>query len=262
MTEAAHVDYALYYWPSLPGRGEFVRLILEQAKIPYDDVARRPKEQGGGPAAIMQILSAAGPGLQPLAPPVLVVKGNPAVAGHGDARIAQMPNICAYLGARHGLAPSDELGRVEAMQLQLTLADLIAETHDTHHPVGKGLYYEQQKNEALRCALGFVDERMPKYLRYFERVLQANPAAPGQHLIGNALSYVDLSINHVLRGLEYAFPSAFAHWSREVPGLLALRDRVDALPNIAAYRASTRCLPFGEHGIFRFYQELDLVPNG
>jgi glutathione S-transferase len=245
-------EYALYYWPFLPGRGEFVRLILEQAGVPYDDVARRPQEEGGGAAAIMRILSEAGPGLRPLAPPVLV---------HGEVRLAQMPNICAYLGARHGLAPRDELGRVQAMQLQLTLADLIAEAHDTHHPVGKNLYYEQQKAEALRYTLGFVDERMPKYLRYFETVLQGNQAAPGQHLIGDALSYVDLSMNHVLRGLEYAFPSAFAHWSRDLVGLLALRDHVDALPNIAAYRASRRCLPFGEHGLFRFYQELDLVPS-
>jgi glutathione S-transferase len=245
-------EYALYYWPFLPGRGEFVRLILEQAGVPYDDVARRPQEEGGGPAAIMRILSEAGPGLRPLAPPVLV---------HGEVRLAQMPNICAYLGARHGLAPRDELERVQAMQLQLTLADLIAEAHDTHHPVGKNLYYEQQTAEALRAALEFVDERMPKYLRYFETVLQGNRVAPGQHLIGDALSYVDLSMNHVLRGLEYAFPSAFAHWSRELVGLLALRDRIDALPNIAAYRASRRCLPFGEHGLFRFYQELDLVPS-
>jgi glutathione S-transferase len=246
-------DYALYYWPNLPGRGEFVRLILEQARVPYDDVARRPTQAGGGPAAIMRILSAAGPGLRPLAPPVLVV--------NGDVQLAQMPNICAYLGARHDLAPPDELGRVEALQLQLTLADLIGEAHDTHHPVGKGLYYEQQEPEALRCALGFIDQRMPKYLRYFEAVLQANRTAPGKHLVGGALSYVDLSMNQVLRGLAYAFPSAFAHWSREIPGLLALRDRVNALPNIAAYRASTRCLAFGEHGIFRFYQALDLVPS-
>jgi glutathione S-transferase len=243
--------YALYYWPFLPGRGEFVRLILEQAKVPYDDVARRPKEEGGGPAAIMRILSADGPGLRPLAPPVLV---------HGDVRLTQMPNICAYLAARHGLAPSDELGRAQAMQLQLTLADVIAEAHDTHHPVGKNLYYEDQKPEALRYARGFVDQRMPKYLRYFEAVLQGNQAAPGDYLIGETLSYVDLTMNQVLRGLAYAFPTAFAHWSREVPGLLALRDRVDALPNIAAYRASPRCLPFGEHGIFRFYPELDLAP--
>jgi glutathione S-transferase len=246
--------YTLYYWPGLPGRGEFVRLVLEQAGVPYDDVARRPKEEGGGPAAIMQILSAPGPGLRPLAPPVLV---------HGDVRLAQMPNICAYLGARHGLAPAGELARVEAMQLQLTLADLISEAHDTHHPVGSGLYYEDQKPEALRRTRGFVDQRMPKFLRYFEGVLQANREAPGRylpHLIGAQLSYVDLSMNQVLRGLEYAFPRAFARWSTEVPGLMALRDHVDALPNIAAYRASPRCLPFGEHGIFRRYPELDLAP--
>lgn len=251
---ADQTEYALYYWPFLPGRGEFVRLILEQANVPYDDVARRPKEDGGGPAAIMKILSDAGPGLRPLAPPVLV---------HGEVRIAQMPNVCAYLAARHGLAPADELGRVEAMQLQLTIADLIAETHDTHHPVGTGLYYEEQKPEALRRSLGFVDQRMPKYLRYFEAVLQANQGgvAPGQHLIGAQLSYVDLSMNQVLRGLAYSFPTAFRHWSREIPGLVALRDRVDALPNIAAYRASPRCLAFGEHGIFRSYPELDLVPG-
>lgn len=244
--------YKLYYWPGLPGRGEFIRLILEQAGVPYDDVARRPKEQGGGPAAIMQMLSAPGPGLQPLAPPVLV---------HGDVRLAQMPNICAYLGARHGLAPADERGRFEAMQLQLTLADLISEAHDTHHPVSTGLYYEDQKPEALRAARAFVDQRMPKFLRYFESVLQANPAAPGRHLIGGALSYVDLSMNQVLRGLEYAFPRAYAHWTTQLPGLLALRDHVDALPNIAAYRATPRCLPFNEHGLFRRYPELDLVPG-
>jgi glutathione S-transferase len=247
--------YGLYYWPGLPGRGEFVRLILEQVEAPYDDVARRPKEEGGGPAAIMRVLSAGtGSRLRPLAPPMLVVKDS-------DIQLAQMPNICAYLGAHHRLAPSDERGRTEAMQLQLTLADLITEAHDTHHPVGTAIYYEQQKSEALRRTLGFVDQRMPKYLRYFESVLQANPAAPGQHLIGDALSYVDLSMNQVLRGLAYAFPAAFAHWAREVPGLLALRDRVDTLPNIAAYRASPRCLPFNEHGIFRAYAELDLVPG-
>lgn len=245
--------YTLYYWPGLPGRGEFVRLILEQAGVPYDDVARRPKDEGGGPGAIMQILSAPGPGLRPLAPPVLV---------HGDVRLAQMPNVCAYLGARHGLAPTGEVERFEAMQLQLTLADLISEAHDTHHPVSTGLYYEDQKPEAVRAARSFVDQRMPKFLRYFEAVLQANQKAPGRHLIGGELSYVDLSMDQVLRGLDYAFPRAFAHWSTEIPGLLALRDRVDALPNIAAYRKSPRCLPFNEHGLFRRYPELDLVPAG
>ncbi len=249
MADQVQPEYALYYWPFLPGRGEFVRLVLEQAGVAYDDVARRPKAKGGGPGAVVAMLEAAGPGMRPFAPPVLV---------HGQLRIAQVANICAYLGASHELAPTDERGRVEAMQLQLTIADLIDEAHDTHHPVAVNLYYEDQKPEALRRARSFVDARMPKFLRYFEAVLHDNG---GEWLVGDALSYVDLSMNQVLRGLDYAFPKGFAALTSELSGLLALRDRVDALPNVAAYRASDRCLPFCEDGIFRRYPELDLEPE-
>ena len=240
--------YQLYYWPGLPGRGEFVRLVLEQAGAAYEDVTRRPAEQGGGAAAVLAQLKAEGPGLRPLAPPVLVA---------GELRLAQMPNICAYLGAEHGLAPSDSRGAAEAMQLQLTAADLIAEIHDTHHPVGKSKYYEEQKSEALLYSRAFVDLRMPKFLAYFELVLQQNG---GQRLVGDGLSYVDLTLAQILRGLDYAFPKALAHYRETIPGLLALRERVDALPAIAAYRASSRCIDFCEHGIFRAYPELNLEP--
>jgi glutathione S-transferase len=236
--------YRLYYWPSIPGRGEFVRLVLEQAGARYEDVARH-----AGYKAILEQLRMAGPGLRPFAPPILV---------HGKVRVAQTANICAYLGARHGLAPNDEIGRYEAMQLQLTISDLLGETHDTHHPVGVHLYYEDQKPEALNRTRGFIDQRMGKYLRYFETVLQDNG---GQYMVGDALTYVDLSINQTLRGLEYAFPRAFAALSNELPGLLALRDRVDALPNIVAYRGSERGLPFSEDGLFRHYPELDFEPS-
>lgn len=249
---ASAPPYVLYYWPFLPGRGEFVRLVLEQAAAPYEDVARRPKEDGGGPAAIMEQLEAEGPGLRPLAPPVLI---------HGERRLAQMPNICAYLAARHGLVADDEGTRAEALQLQLTIADLIAETHDTHHPVGKGTYYEEQKAEALRYAEHFVAVRLPKFLGYFEAVFQADRAGSGRHLVGGSLSYVDLSMDQLLRGLEYAFPRAMSRLAPQLPGLLALREHVDELPRIAAYRATDRCLPFNEHGIFRRYPELDVVPD-
>ena len=167
---------------------------------------------------------------------------------HGNFRIAQTANICAWLGARHELAPGDEGGRAEAMQLALTIHDLVAEAHDTHHPVGTSLYYEDQQPEALRRAREFVDQRMPKFLRYFEAVLQDNG---GSFLVGGALSYVDLSMNQLLRGLEYAFSRAFACYADELPGLLALRERVDTLPNIAAYRESERCIRFCEDGIYR-----------
>lgn len=248
----AEAPYSLYYWPVLPGRGEFVRLVLEQAGAAYDDVARRPKEEGGGIPAIMAQLQGEGAGLRPLAPPVLV---------HGTLRLAQMPNICAYLAERHGLVPDDAAARAEALQLQLTLVDLIAETHDTHHPAGVGQYYEDQKDQALVYTRQFVDQRMPKFLRYFEAVLVANDAGQGRHLVGGSLSYVDLTMDQVLRGLEYAFPRAYARYAPELPGLVALREHVDALPAIAAYRSSERCLPFNEHGIFRRYPELDLVPS-
>lgn len=240
--------YQLYYWPVLPGRGEFVRLVLEQAGAAYEDVARKPAEQGGGAKVVMAQLKAEGPGLRPLAPPILV---------EGELRLAQMPNICAYLGAKHGLAPSDPRGAAEAMQLQLTAADFIAEIHDTHHPIGKSKYYEEQKQEALLYSQAFVDLRLPKFLGYFELVLQQNG---GQALVGDALSYVDLTLAQILRGLEYAFPKALAHYRETIPGLAALRERVDALPAIAAYRASPRCIEFCEHGIFRAYPELDLEP--
>lgn len=241
--------YALYYWPSLPGRGEFVRLVLEQAGVAYDDVARRPESEGGGVPALLAQLRGKDPDLRPLAPPVLV---------HGRLRLAQMPNLCAWLAARHGLVPEGDDVRAEAMQLQLTIADLVNETHDTHHPVGKGDYYEDQKPEAKRYAAQFVSQRLPKFLRYFESVLQANAQGQGRHLLGGSLTYVDLSMDQLLRGLEYAFPRAFAKLVPEIPGLIALRDHVDALPRIAEYRASPRCIPFNESGIFRRYPELDL----
>jgi glutathione S-transferase len=245
---APEAPYSLYYWPTIPGRGELVRLVLEQAGVPYDDVARRPAAEGGGVPAIMAQLRGTGPGLRPLAPPILV---------HGRLRLAQTATICAWLAARHGLVPDDEAVRAEALQLQLTIADLVGETHDTHHPVGAGDYYEDQKPEAERYAAQFVKERLPKFLRYFESVLQANPHGQGRHLLGASLTYVDLSMDHVLRGLEYAFPRAFAALQPEIPGLLALRAHVDGLPRIAEYRASPRCIPFDESGIFRRYPELD-----
>jgi len=246
---ATEAPYALYYWPSLPGRGEFVRLVLEQAGVAYDDVARRPESEGGGVPALLAQLKGGGAGLRPLAPPVLV---------HGRLRLAQMPSICAWLGGRHGLVPEGEDGRAEALQLQLTIADLVDEAHDTHHPVGKGDYYEDQKAEAKRYAGQFVAQRLPKFLRYFESVLQTNEHGQGRHLLGASLTYVDLSMDQVLRGLEYAFPRAFAKLVPEITGLIALRDHIDALPRIAEYRASARCLPFNETGIFRRYPELDL----
>lgn len=232
--------YELFYWPTIQGRGEFVRLLLEESGAPYVDVARRPESEGGGAAAIMRLLRDPALEVPPFAPPILRV---------GSLVIAQTANVCAFLAARHDLVPRDDARRIPAHQIQLTIGDLVAEAHDTHHPVAVGRYYEEQKAEAARRAEDFRSARMPKFLGWFDRTL-----GDREGLLGS-FSYVDLSLFQILSGLEYAFPRSFARCV--TPRLLALRDRIAARPRIAAYLASPRRLPFGEHGIFRRYPELD-----
>jgi glutathione S-transferase len=234
--------YQLFYWPTIQGRGEFVRLALEQAGVAYDDVARHGKK---GMDALLRGLDA--PRNPPFAPPYLKA---------GRLVIGQTANILLYLGARHGLAPQDEAGRLWAHQVQLTIADFVGEVHDTHHPVGGSLYYEDQKREARRYAKQFRAERIPKFLSYFERVLQLNPRG-NRHLVGARLSYADLSMFQVMAGLDYAFPNAMAQGRRRFALLRALSARVAAQPRIAAYLASPRRLAFNNEGIFRHYPELD-----
>jgi glutathione S-transferase len=243
--------YELYYWPSLQGRGELVRLAFEATGTPYVDVARLPEDQGGGVAAVRRALDGRAGALRPFAPPVLRV---------GDLVLAQAANILAYLGPRLGLAPDDDAGRAAALQLQLTLADLVAEVHDTHHPIGASLYYEDQVAEAKRRAQLFVAQRLPKFLAYFEVVLAENTAGRGEHLVGDRLSYPDLSMFQVLEGLAYAFPHALGRLLPTIPRLAALRDRVAGEERVAAYLASPRRIPFNERGIFRRYPELDAGP--
>ena len=248
MTESADARYELYYWPGLQGRGEFVRLLFEEAGVPYVDVARLPASEGGGVQAIQRILRGEGTGLRPFAPPVLKV---------GDRLIAQVANILQFLAPRLGLVPDDPRRQLEAHQIQLTIADLVAEAHNTHHPISPGLYYEDQKTEARRYAAAFTSQRLPKFLGYFEEILGRQAASGGEWLLGDGFSYVDLSMFQVMSGLKYAFPNAFARVAPDVPRLLALRGRVAARPRVAAYLASERRLPFNEHGIFRRYPELD-----
>ena len=246
------MTYELYYWPQIQGRGEFVRLLLEDAGAEYVDVARLPRSRGGGPQAITRLLDGAGPGLRPFAPPFLKL---------GEVVLAQTANILAFLAPRHELIPPDEARRAEANQLQLTIADAVAEAHETHHPLSAALYYEDQKREARARAAHFVKDRMPKFLEYFEDVLARNRAGEGKFPVGSAHSYVDLSLFQLVSGLEYAFPNAFARLSPRIPGLLALRERVRTRPRIAEYLASERRLPFNQWGIFRQYPELDLQTN-
>jgi glutathione S-transferase len=235
--------YELYYWAGIQGRGEFVRLALEEAGVDYVDVARNE----GGEGAMLRLLGAEGSGHPPFAPPFLKT---------GDLVIGQTTNILMYLGAHHGLAPPDEAGRLWAHQLQLTIADFVDEAHDTHHPIASSLYYEDQRQEARRRTADFLKSRAPKYLGYFERVLERNTAGPAQ-LVGAALTYPDLSLFQIVSGLRYAFPRAMARLEPKHPRVVALHDRVAARPRITAYLTSERRIPFNEHGIFRHYPELD-----
>ncbi|MCB9992558.1 MAG: glutathione S-transferase [Hyphomicrobiaceae bacterium] len=225
------MTYELHYWQGIPGRGEFVRLAFVAAGVAFVDAGMK-EDAGPTPS---------------FAPPFL---------RHEGKTIGQTANVLFYLGGRLGLAPEDEAGRLWAHQVQLTIADFVDEIHDTHHPVGSGLYYEDQKDEALRRAQSFRNERAPKFLGWFETVLARNPAGPG-HLVGSALTYSDLSLFHVVEGLRYAFPNFMARTEPDYPNVVGVHGRVRALPRIAAYLQSTARRPFNQHGIFRHYPELD-----
>lgn len=235
--------YELYYWPSIQGRGEFVRLALEDAGADYVDVAREPK----GMAAMMRFMESRSIKNPPFAPPFLKA---------GKLVIAQTANILFFLGPRLGLAPKNEPGRLWAHQLQLTIADWVAEAHDTHHPISGSLYYEDQKREAKRRAADFTAERMPKFFGYFEGILQRNSKGNG-FLLGRQFSYVDLSLFQMIEGLGYAFPKAMKKLEKKYRRAVALWDRVAARPRIARYLDSPRRIPFNQEGIFRWYPELE-----
>jgi glutathione S-transferase len=236
--------YELYYWPSIQGRGEFVRLALEEAGADYVDIARRSGKGLGMPA--MNRYLDGNVSSPPFAPPFLKA---------GRLVIGQTANILLYLGPRHGLAPKNEAGRLWVNQVQLTVTDFVAEVHDTHHPIVNSLYYHQQKPEAKRRSRHFTAERMPKFLGYFEKAL----AVQGKRnpFIAGKLSYADLSLFQVVAGLRYAFPRTLAKQAKDYPLLLDLHDRIASRPNIAAYLASKRRIPFNQYGIFRQYPELD-----
>ena len=242
--------YELYYWPEIQGRGEFVRLALEEGRAPYVDVARA-SAKGAGMAAMMRVLDGRAR-TPPFAPPFLRA---------GRLLIGQTANILQFIGPRHGLAPKTEGGRLWTHQLQLTIADFVVEIHDTHHPVAGSLYYEDQKKEARRRAEVFVKDRLPGYLGYFETVL-AKHAARKHFLLGARLTYADLSLFQVIAGLNYAFPNAMLKSARQFPKVNALHARVGDRPRIAAYLASPRRIPFNNLGIFRHYPELDAPGKG
>jgi len=239
--------YELYYWPGLQGRGEFVRLALEEAGADYVDVARGSDGRGKGVTAMMKVLNSKTEPHIPFAPPFLK---------DGDLIVPHVANILMYLGPKLGLAPRSEPLRYVANGLQLTITDIVAEVHDTHHPISSALYYEDQKEAAKARSAAFIEQRIPKFMGYFERVLRQNSSGDMQ-IVGDSLTYVDLSLFQLIEGLRYAFPRAMKHFARRHPALSALHEVVRARPNVARYLDSPRRTPFNESGVFRHYPELD-----
>lgn len=240
------MNYELYYWPTIQGRGEFVRLALEEAGARYRDVARE-SGRGAGVAALLALMKGRRLARPPFAPPFLRA---------GRLCIGQTANILQFLGPRHDLAPREQAARLWVHQLQLTVADFVAEIHDTHHPISGNLYFQQQRKEARRRSADFLKSRAPKYLGYFEDVM-GRSGGRARFLLGARLTYADLSVFQVMAGLSYAFPNASAKFARKYRRLYALHERVQERPRIAAYLASPRRVAFNNEGIFRHYPELD-----
>lgn len=243
------MTYELHYWPTIPGRGEFVRLALEAAGAPYVDIARGQDEAGYGVPAMLRALDDRSARQPPFAPPFLK---------DGDFIVGQTAAILQYLAPTLKLVGRSEQVRTWTMQIQLTIADVVTEAHDTHHPIASGLYYEDQKSEALRRAGDFCRVRMPKFLQWFERILSQNPAG-ARFMVGGRLSYADLSLFQLVEGLRHALPRAAEQVLCGTPLVVALHRRVAAQPRVAAYLRSERRLPFNEQGIFRRYPELDSI---
>ncbi len=241
------MSYQLHYWPGIQGRGEFARLALEAAGASYVDVARGDAAAGQGLPALLHYLEDASVTRPPFACPLLV---------DGQRVIGQTAAILLYLGPRLKLVGASETDRLWTHQIQLTIADAVDEAHNTHHPVGSGLYYEEQQAEALRAAKAFRTERIPRFLGWLETVLARNPKGD-KYLVGGRLSYADLSAFQLVEGLRYAFPKATQRALRKTPRLVALHARVAQQRRVAAYLRSERRLPFNEQGIFRRYPELD-----
>ena len=231
--------YELFYWPTIQGRGEFVRLALEDTAAPYVDVARTGGKSGGIPAMMKLLASKT---QAPFAPPVLRWKGG---------LVWQRANILHAIAPTLRLSPRDEAARVYLLGVEMTITDLLSETHDTHHPISTTAYYEDQKTEARARSRTFCAERIPKYLGYFEKLVGKKAALTERH------TYVDLSLFQVMAGLQYAFPRTMKRMAPKLRGLTRLQARVTDRPNVAKYLASDRRIPFNTDGIFRHYPELE-----
>ena len=250
--------YELLYWPEIPGRGEFIRLAFEATGTSYKDVANESKDGINAVlAAKADDLTIDSDGNPPaFAPPALRILGE---GKEGKTLVLyQTPAILSYLGDKLGLAGEDEVEKHWILSHTLTALDLNNEAHDTHHPVAVAKYYEDQKEEALKKATDFRENRLPKFFSFFERVLKGNDEnGQGKYLVGSKLSYADTTVWHVLNGLKFAFPKELEAREKEFPTLFGtFYPSVQEQSGLKDYLSSDRRKPYSM-GIFRHYPELD-----
>jgi glutathione S-transferase len=231
------VTLQLWYWPDIPGRGEFIRLALEAAEVDYADMAR----EKGAKAMLDDMASRSG--IAPLAPPYIV---------DGDLCIGQTAHILAVLADRHGFGAGDLPTDLQLIQLQLDVSDMVSEVHAVHHPISGALYYRDQMDAAYEAAQHFRGTRIPRYLDHFERALAEQG---GPFVLGEQWTHVDTSLFQLLEGLDYMFPNRMAEL--DYPRLALCREAVMEIEGIDAYLGSERRLAFSEDGLFRHYPELD-----
>ncbi|KAL9598626.1 MAG: hypothetical protein Q9219_004371 [cf. Caloplaca sp. 3 TL-2023] len=255
----ASPPYELYYWPTIPGRGEPIRLCFEATSTPYTDVCNDPSSSSS-PTGTQTLKTLISPSPSPTStnPPHLA----PPILKHDDLTLSQLPNILLYLGRKLSLAPrpeDDEAGFHHVHQLALTALDgFLNEAHDTHHPIAVSAQYEAQKPAARARSKDYIATRLPKFLAHFENVLESESGGGGEFLYGGKLTYADLVLFQCLDGVAFAFPRAVeeAREGGEFRGVWGLYERVKGLEGVREYLASERRMGYGL-GIWRHYKELE-----
>ncbi|OAQ97745.1 hypothetical protein LLEC1_00415 [Akanthomyces lecanii] len=241
--------YELIYAPFAPGRGEHIRLLLEEAGVTYTDTTSLGWD--AALAANQELLKGRDGNPPYFAPPLF---------RHGDLIISQTSNILMYLGSKLGLAGSTAEDAFRVNALACTALDgLSDEVHATHHPISGTLYYEDQKDESTRASKVWINVRLPKFLAYWESVLASKG---GPWLMGETFTYADIVLSQCIDGVKYAFPKAMAHLDEksEYRRVFGHWEQVRARPRIAKYLASDKRQKY-DNGIYRYCPDGDVVPE-
>lgn len=215
--------WKLYYWDMCPGRGEYVRIVFEEAGVQFLEDRDNILEK---------VIKGGMEGFPAFAPPVIT---------RGDFKLSQTPVICEYLGKHFNLYPASDTDVWHARQINLTIHDFQADGRNVFHAKQFTASYFGQEAETQGHIDWFRKERLPRWLLYFEKLLQANDNGRS-FVIGDKLTYVDLGLLQVLRNAANQFSD---EWIKmDIPLIKAFKQRMEARPNLAAYFKSDRCQPF------------------